>query len=209
MKPVSRLSLFTLSALLLTASACAKDDSPNEAAHNPGNPANYVTAVFAGGCFWCVESDLEKLNGVGDVESGYSGGALPNPTYRNHEGHREVVQAPFDPDVISYRELTDYFLRHIDPLDGGGQFCDRGHAYTTAIYYADDAQKADAEAALADAEAELGKPLATKIEPLNKFWIAEDYHQDYYKKNPVRYRYYRTGCRRDARVEQVWGSSDH
>ncbi len=174
------------------------------AASGPEDPAA-ETAVFAGGCFWCVEADLEKLGGVGDVVSGYSGGDIENPTYENHHGHREVVEAPFDPTVISYRELVDYFLRHIDPLDADGQFCDRGHAYTTAIYYAGLDQYDAAKAAVAKAEAELGRKIETKIVPLDRFWIAEDYHQDYYKKNPVRYRFYRTTCGRDRRVKAVWG----
>jgi len=162
-------------------------------------------AIFAGGCFWCVESDFEKLDGVGDVLSGYTGGELQNPTYRNHGRHIEAAQIPFDPAVVSYRELVDYFFRHIDPLDAGGQFCDRGHSYTTAIFYADENQKADAEAAKADAERFLGESVVTPILPLDRFWLAEDYHQDYYKKNPVRYNFYRTGCGRDRRVKQVWG----
>jgi len=181
-----------LAALVLAASAAAEGPE-------------YDDAVLAGGCFWCVEADLEKLNGVGDVVSGYAGGELQNPTYRDHGGHLEVVRAPFDPDVISYRELIDYFLRHIDPLDAGGQFCDRGHSYTTAIFYADEAQKADAEAAKAAAEAQLGETIVTPIRPLEEFWIAEDYHQSYYKKNPLRYRFYRTSCGRDRRVRAVWG----
>ena len=164
-------------------------------------------AVFAGGCFWCVEADFEKLDGVGDVVSGYTGGGLQNPTYRNHEGHVEAARIPYDSSIVSYRELADYFFRHIDPLDAGGQFCDRGHSYTTAIFYADESQKADAEAAKAEAERFLGETVVTPILPLDQFWIAEDYHQDYYKKNPVRYNFYRTGCGRDRRVKQVWG--DH
>ena len=167
--------------------------------------SGFETAVYAGGCFWCVESDLEKLDGVSEVVSGYAGGLLENPTYENHEGHREVVQATFDPNVISYRELTDYFLRHVDVLDDGGQFCDRGHAYTTAIYYAGEQQYDDAVAAVAAAEAELGQKIVTPVEELSKFWIAEDYHQDYYKKNPVRYRFYRTSCGRDRRVNAGLG----
>ena len=162
-------------------------------------------AVFAGGCFWCVEADFEKLEGVGDVISGYSGGALLDPTYRNHEGHLEVAKIPFDPDIVSYEELVDYFLRHIDPFDDGGQFCDRGYAYTTAIFYNDIEQKVAAEAAKAAAEAELGAPIVTPVRALEKFWIAEDYHQGYYKKNPVRYKFYRTSCGRDRRVAKVWG----
>ncbi|GJL94155.1 MAG: peptide methionine sulfoxide reductase MsrA [Hyphococcus sp.] len=190
-----------LIAALLTISGAAiaaeKQTSPES--------TSLETGVFAGGCFWCVESDLEKLEGVGDVVSGYTGGTLQNPTYHNHEGHLEVVQAPYDSSVISYRELVDYFLRHIDPLDDGGQFCDRGHAYTTAIFYANDDQRKDAEAAIAAAQKELGKDIVTPVRSLDKFWIAEDYHQDYYKKNPLRYKFYRTSCGRDRRVNKVWG----
>jgi peptide-methionine (S)-S-oxide reductase len=177
------------------------------AAQQPEQPSKgrTETAVFAGGCFWCVEADLEKLDGVGDVISGYSGGDLQNPTYENHDGHIEVVEAPFDPDVISYRELTDYFLRHIDVLDDGGQFCDRGYTYTTAIFYNSEDQRKDAEAAISAAEAELGKSIVTPVRALDKFWIAEGYHQDYYKRNKLRYRYYRTSCGRDRRVKAVWG----
>jgi peptide-methionine (S)-S-oxide reductase len=180
--------------------------APSAIAEEPATDANYrETAVFAGGCFWCVEADLEKLDGVGDVVSGYSGGDLQNPTYENHGGHIEVVEAPYDPDVISYRELTDYFLRHIDVLDDGGQFCDRGHTYTTAIFYNNEDQRKDAEAAISAAEAELGKSVVTPVRALNKFWIAEGYHQDYYRRNKLRYRYYRTSCGRDRRVKAVWG----
>lgn len=164
-----------------------------------------ASLVVAGGCFWCVEADLEKLDGVGDVVSGYAGGTLQNPTYRNHEGHLEVVRAPYDPAVISYRELVDYFLRHIDPLDDGGQFCDRGHAYTTAIFYQNAEEYEAAREAVAAAEAELGRSVVTPVRELDRFWIAEGYHQDYYKKNPVRYKLYRASCGRDRRVARVWG----
>lgn len=162
-------------------------------------------AVFAGGCFWCVEADFEKLDGVGDVVSGYTGGELENPTYRNHEGHIEAAKIPFDPEVVSYRELVDYFFRHVDPTDAGGQFCDRGHSYTTAIFFSGDNQKSAAVAAKTDAQTALGKEVVTPVRALEKFWIAEDYHQDYYKKNPIRYKFYRTSCGRDRRVKQVWG----
>ena len=198
-----RLSSIFLFLLGTLAAACAEDADPAPAAQEAG--PDQLTAVYAGGCFWCVESDLEKLDGVGDVVSGYAGGEAENPTYRNHNGHLEVVMAPYDPEVISYRELTDYFLRHIDPLDDGGQFCDRGQSYMTAIFYQNEDQKADAEAAIAAAEDELGQEIVTPARALDRFWQAEEYHQDYYKKNPVRYKFYRTGCRRDARVEQVWG----
>lgn len=187
----------------LTAQACAEDADATE--RKAAAPDQIETAVFAGGCFWCVEADLEKLDGVGDVVSGYAGGDIQNPTYRNHGRHLEVVRAPFDPSIISFRELTDYFLRHIDPLDADGQFCDRGNSYTTAVFYQDEQQKADAEAAVAAAEDELGQDIVTPVRSLDQFWIAEDYHQDYYVKNPVRYKFYRTGCGRDRRVKAVWG----
>ncbi len=161
--------------------------------------------VVAGGCFWCVESDFEKLDGVGDVLSGYGGGAKQNPTYRDHEGHLEVAKIPYDPSVISYRALVDYFFRHVDPLDDGGQFCDRGYAYTTAVFYQNDAERNAAEASKAAAEKQLGETVVTPIRAFENFWIAEDYHQDYYKKNPLRYKFYRTSCGRDRRVKAVWG----
>lgn len=170
------------------------------------NPEDYPDfLVVAGGCFWCVEADFEKLDGVGDVLSGYGGGSKQNPTYRDHEGHLEVAKIPYDPSVVTYRELVDYFFRHIDPLDDGGQFCDRGHSYTTAVFYRTDEERDAAEASKAAAEAELGETVVTPIREFEKFWIAEDYHQDYYKKNPLRYKFYRTSCGRDRRVKAVWG----
>lgn len=171
--------------------------------------ATEATAVFAGGCFWCVESDFEKLAGVTDVVSGYTGGLKQNPTYDNHEGHLETVKVTYDPSQISYRALVDYLLRHIDPLDSGGQFCDRGHAYTSAIFAADAEEWAAARASVEDGEKTLGQKIATPILDRSDFWLAEGYHQDYYKKNPLRYRYYRTACGRDARVKAVWGKSGH
>lgn len=200
---IALFSAVGLVALSLGAFAQRAESQPSPDSSAP-NEAYTETAVFAGGCFWCVESDLEKLDGVGDVVSGYAGGETPNPTYRNHRNHLEVVRAPYDPDVISYRELVDYFLRHIDPLDDGGQFCDRGHSYTTAVFYQNADQFEDANAAKAAAETELGEPIVTPIRELDQFWIAEDYHQDYYKKNPLRYKLYRTSCGRDRRVAQVW-----
>ncbi|MEM9495932.1 MAG: peptide-methionine (S)-S-oxide reductase MsrA [Pseudomonadota bacterium] len=192
--------------LLLAVSACSADaTAPENGSGDTRAAAKTETAVLAGGCFWCMESDLEKLDGVGDVVSGYAGGHLANPTYRNHTGHIEVVRAPFDPTVISYREILDYYFRHIDPLDAEGQFCDRGHSYTTAIFYQNADQYADALAAKEAAAQALGEPVATTVQELSEFWIAEDYHQDYYKKNPIRYKLYRTSCGRDKRVKEVWG----
>jgi peptide-methionine (S)-S-oxide reductase len=187
------------SSMILIAGACAKDAADTA----QGNFS--ASAVFAGGCFWCVESDFEKLDGVGDVTSGYAGGLKQNPTYRDHEGHLEVARIPYDPDVISYRSLVDYFFRHVDPLDDGGQCCDRGHAYTTAVFYANAEEYAAALASKEAASAELGEEVVTPLVEYTQFWKAEDYHQDYYKKNPIRYKFYRTSCGRDRRVKQVWG----
>jgi peptide-methionine (S)-S-oxide reductase len=171
--------------------------------------AETQTAIFAGGCFWCVESDFDHVPGVISTTSGYSGGTLQNPTYQNHEGHREVVKIEFDPARTSFDKLVDVFFRSVDPTDDGGQFCDRGHAYTTAIYVTDKAQKAAAEKSKAEAEAALGRPIVTPIESAGAFWQAEGYHLDYYKKNPLRYTYYRSACGRDARLEELWGQAAH
>ncbi len=177
------------------------------------NPAGAAekTAIFAGGCFWCMESDFEQVPGVGDVVSGYTGGTLENPTYRNHSGHVEAVRIEFDDAKVSYDRLLDIFWRSIDPTDAGGQFCDRGHSYTTAVFALDEEQKAAAEASKAAvvASGKLKEPVVTPILEATKFTDAEDYHQDYYKKNPVRYSYYRRGCGRDARIEALWGDEAH
>ncbi|WP_208981359.1 peptide-methionine (S)-S-oxide reductase MsrA [Roseibium alexandrii] len=183
-------------------------------------PANAETAVFAGGCFWCVESDLEQLPGVRDVVSGYAGGTTQNPTYKNYErgGHREVVQVDFDETKISYGELLAIFLRTVDVTDSGGQFCDRGFGYATAIHPLNAAQQKAAKQEVAKAEKALGRKVVTPIEDAAIFWPAEDYHQGYYKSNQrtlTRFGYvtradaykgYRKACGRDARVKQVWGS---
>jgi len=165
--------------------------------------------IIAGGCFWCVEKDFDHVPGVVSTTSGYSGGTMENPTYRNHEGHREVVLVEYDPAKTDYATLVNVFFHSIDPTDAGGQFCDRGHSYTTAVTYTTDEEKAAAEKAKADAESALNQPVVTAIEKAGPFWKAEDYHQDYYRKNPIRYAYYRSGCGRDARVEQVWGMAAH
>lgn len=160
-------------------------------------------AVFAGGCFWCVESDFEHLDGVIEAESGYTGGTLVNPTYRNHEGHTEAVRVVYDPSRVTYPELLRHFWRHHDALDGGGQFCDRGPSYRPVIFVTAE-QRAQAEASRAETQRLLGRTVATPIEPLGRFWRAEEYHQDYYEKNPVQYRFYRFRCGRDQRVAEVW-----
>ncbi|MEM9231667.1 MAG: peptide-methionine (S)-S-oxide reductase MsrA [Pseudomonadota bacterium] len=177
----------------------------------PINAADTRTMVVAGGCFWCVESDFDKVEGVSETVSGYSGGTLENPTYRDigrkKTGHLEVVQITYDPDVVSYAELVHLFLRSIDPLDAGGQFCDRGEPYTTAIFTASAAERQAATDAVATAEAALGTALATTVRDAATFYPAEDYHQNFYKKNPIRYSTYRRGCGRDARVKELWGEA--
>jgi peptide-methionine (S)-S-oxide reductase len=180
--------------------------------------AQAETAIVAGGCFWCVESDFESVKGVSEVVSGYTGGKLQNPTYDNHEGHLEAVQITFDPAVISYGALMAKFLRSVDVLDDGGQFCDRGNAYRTAIFAKGAEQRKAAEAAVAEAEAALGQKIVTPVRKAGTFWIAEDYHQDYYKgsnivltragpkKQSNAYAFYRKACGRDARLREVWGN---
>jgi peptide-methionine (S)-S-oxide reductase len=175
-------------------------------------------AIVAGGCFWCVESDFESVPGVKSVVSGYTGGSLKNPTYENHDGHLEAVEITFDNSVISYDALIAKFLRSIDVTDAGGQFCDRGQAYTTAIFALDAGQKAAAEKAVAEAEAALGQTVVTPVRNAKTFWTAEDYHQDYYKgtdivltragpkKQSNAYKFYRKACGRDARVKELWGA---
>ncbi len=170
-----------------------------------------ATAIFAGGCFWCVEADFEKLPGVSKAESGYIGGKVANPTYEEvsagRTGHAEAVRVWYDPQQVTYDQLLDYFWRHVDPTVKDRQFCDVGSQYRTAIFYENDAQRAAAEASKAALEKSGRFPrIYTEIAPAGTFYVAEDYHQDYYKKNPIRYRYYRTGCGRDARVAEVWGA---
>lgn len=163
-------------------------------------------AILAGGCFWCAEHDLEGVPGVVDVVSGYSGGSRSNPTYENHEGHREAVRVVYDPSRITYAELLRRFWPTIDPTDGGGQFCDRGNAYKSAVFVRNDVQREAANATKLEAARRLGgKPILTDILPERRFWPAEGYHQDYADKNPLRYRVYRQGCGRDARLRAVWG----
>ena len=167
-------------------------------------------AVFAGGCFWCVEADFEKLDGVIEAVSGYAGGTTQNPTYkqvgRGGTGHYEVAKIIYDPSKISYGELVEYFWIHVDPTDDGGQFCDRGHSYKVAVFAdADQIKIAKASKIALQNSGRLKDPVVTPIFKSVPFYMAETYHQDYYKKNPIRYKYYRNGCRRDARIKQVWG----
>ena len=175
--------------------------------HMPARAAEPQYAVFAGGCFWCVESDFVAVPGVIETISGYAGGRSAKPTYKTYArgGHREVVRIKFDPARVSYAELVNILLRSTDPTDAGGQFCDRGFAYTTAIYALNDAQAMDAKAEKIKAEAELGRPIVTPVEGGAKFWPAEDHHQDFAARNPLRYWYHRSSCGRNRTVEALWG----
>jgi len=173
------------------------------------NTAKLAVATFAGGCFWCTEADFEKVPGVARVVSGYTGGTQANPTYENYadSGHIEAVQVYYDPQKVSYQELLDYFWRHIDPTDPGGQFVDRGPQYRSAIFYHDAEQKRLAEESKAALErsGRFDKPIATEILKLSEFFPAEAYHQDYYKTHSVRYKYYRWNSGRDQFLQKVWG----
>ena len=177
----------------------------------PARAATSATAVFAGGCFWCTESDFDHIPGVTQTLSGYTGGRLANPTYEQVSaggtGHFEAVRVVYDPRRVSYATLVQRFFRTIDAVDGGGQFCDRGDQYRSAIFVAKPAERAIAEATRKRAAALLRKPVATQILPAARFYPAEGYHQDYYKKNSVKYKYYRWRCGREARLAAVWGNS--
>jgi peptide-methionine (S)-S-oxide reductase len=166
-------------------------------------------AIFAGGCFWCVEADFDKVPGVLSTTSGYIGGENDNPTYENHKRyrHRQAVLIEYDAQAVTYESLLHTFFRTVDPTDDGGQFCDRGFSYTTGIYALDETQMGEAEAAKAEAEAELSREVATEIVAAPEFWPAEDYHQDFYNKNPLRYNFYRNACGRDQRIEELWGDA--
>ena len=178
-----------------------------------GEDKNIKIATFAGGCFWCTEADFEKTAGVVKVISGYTGGKKENPTYEEvsagNTGHVEAIQVYYDPDKISFEDLLDVFWKHIDPTDGGGQFVDRGGQYRSAIFYHDEEQKRLAEKSkeVLEKSAKFSKPIATEILRLSKFYPAEEYHQDYYKKNPLRYQYYRFGSGRDQFLETTWGKA--
>ena len=192
-------------ALALAAGAIAAAPTASAAQR----PAGTAVATFASGCFWCTEADFEKVPGVSDAVSGYTGGRVPDPTYEQVSGggtgHREAVQVFYDPARVSFAQLLDVYWRNVDPVDARGQFCDKGEQYTSAIYYATPEERRLAEAskqALARS-GRLKQPIVTAIVPAAPFYKAEDYHQSYYKKNPIRYKFYRTNCGRDARLREI------
>jgi peptide-methionine (S)-S-oxide reductase len=179
------------------------------AATAPASAKNLQTAIFAGGCFWCVESDYDKIPGVVQTVSGYTGGTLENPTYEQVSakgtGHYESVKITFDADRVSYDTLLDVLWRSIDPTDAGGQFCDRGDSYRSAVFVSDKTQQQAAEASRNRAQSALGQKIVTPVLAAATFWPAEDYHQNYHNKNPLRYTFYRKTCGRDKRVRALWG----
>lgn len=217
MRELTRLFAVLVVALLVLTTANSATESENTPQTNAqisdqssGQSSSSSSAIFAGGCFWCVESDFDQVPGVLETLSGYSGGDTQQPNYKNHHQgrHREVVRITYDPEQVSFEELLHVFWRSVDPTDAGGQFCDRGHSYTTAIYSIDEEQHRLALDSLKELREDgaLKDSIVTEIEPASEFWPAEDYHQDYYQKNPLRYKYYRAACGRDSRVKKVWGS---
>jgi peptide-methionine (S)-S-oxide reductase len=175
----------------------------------PAPAQERAKATFAGGCFWCMEPPFDKLDGVISTTSGYTGGRKANPTYEEVSagttGHTEAVEIVYDPRKVTYARLLEVFWRNIDPSTADRQFCDVGSQYRAAIFYHDEAQRRLAEQSKQAVAQRLRRPIVTEVQPAAPFYVAEDYHQDYYKKNPIRYRYYRTGCGRDQRLEQIWG----
>ena len=197
--PIVRTGLFALFTLSASAAWAQQDNAPAET----------QSAIFAGGCFWCVEEAFDKVPGVVETTSGYAGGTTENPTYQEVSaggtGHYEVVQVEYDPAQVTYDQLLDTFWRNIDPLDAAGQFCDKGESYRSAIFVADDSERQLAESTKEEVAGRFDKPVATEILPEPAFYPAEDYHQDYYQLNSVRYNYYKWACGRAQRLEDLWG----
>ena len=176
------------------------------------NPVNTFAEelVLAGGCFWCLEHDLESLKGINSVESGYSGGSFQNPTYENHSGHQEVVLVNYDSKLVSLPEILRLYLRNIDPLDGKGQFCDRGDSYRPVIFFEDANEQDVAKNAIVSASNELRVPLeemSVELKSKGQFWLAEEYHQNFAERNELKYKFYRFSCGRDQRLDKLWGDN--
>ena len=199
---VRRIALSVLLALGLVASAVGQGSEPQRT----------TIATFAGGCFWCVEADFDKVDGVISTTSGYTGGRTVDPTYEQVShggtGHAEAVEIVYDPAKVSYQKLLDVFWHNIDPLAKDRQFCDHGDQYRSAIFYHGEEQRSLAQASKAAVEKRFKQPIATDIVPAGQFYKAEEYHQGYYMKNPIRYKFYRFNCGRDARLEELWGKKD-
>ncbi|MEO1573395.1 MAG: peptide-methionine (S)-S-oxide reductase MsrA [Pseudomonadota bacterium] len=204
-----------LAALALMLAACANEPTPAAPA-GPDTPSaapdGTAIAIFAGGCFWCMEPPFDALDGVLSTVSGYTDGATENPIYKQVSagvtGHTEAVQITYDPARVSYETLLKVFWKNVDPFAVDRQFCDRGTQYRSGIYVMDATEQALAEASAARVRDQFDREVATEIKPATRFYAAEDYHQDYYLKNPIRYKFYRRGCGRDKRLEELWGPSE-
>jgi peptide-methionine (S)-S-oxide reductase len=197
--------ILALAALALAGAGVAAQQESSTTQPRDGQ----AVATFAGGCFWCMEPPYDKLDGVLATTSGYTGGSKVDPTY--HEvsaggtGHAEAVQVTYDPAKVTYEQLLDVYWHNVDPLDPGGQFCDRGEQYRTAIFVHDEEQRRLAEQSKQGLEGRFERPIVTEIVPASTFYPAEDYHQNYYEKNPIRYKFYRWNCGRDQRLAELWG----
>jgi peptide-methionine (S)-S-oxide reductase len=202
-----------VSTVLLATTLAVAQSPPQPGAGKAADAGSTTVATFAGGCFWCMEPPYDAVDGVISTVSGFMGGKTPNPTYSQvtagGTGHIEVLQVTYDPKKVGYEKLLEVYWRNIDPYDAGGQFCDRGESYTTAIFTHGDEQKKLAEASRAELvkSGPLKLPIVTEVRDAGPFTAAEAYHQDYYKKNPLRYKYYRYACGRDARLEVIWGKA--
>ena len=203
--------LFAVVTVLLLAASPTLAADPVFGQPAPPPAPGLAVATFAGGCFWCMEGPFDDLAGVVSTTSGYAGGTKDAPNYEEVSagwtGHAESVRVVYDPKRVTYEQLLEVFWHNVDPLTKNAQFCDHGHQYRTAIFTQDEAQKAAAEASkkALDASHRFKQPIVTEITPAGKFWPAEDYHQDFYVKNPLRYRFYRAGCGRDPRLHELWG----
>ena len=200
--------------LAMTLAACAGSQASTPTQLAEPIEEGQAVAVFAGGCFWCMEGPFEAMRGVVSVESGYTGGPEKQPAYmevaKGQTGHFEAVRVVYEPDVVTYERLLKTFWKNIDPTQSNGQFCDKGDQYRSAIFVNGEAEMNAAKQSKESVAMTLDKPIVTPILPVDDFWLAEDYHQDFYKKNPRRYRSYRAGCGRDRRLEQLWGrDADH
>ena len=200
--------------LAITLAACTGSQASTPTQLAEPIEEGQAVAVFAGGCFWCMEGPFEAMRGVVSVESGYTGGPEKQPAYmavaKGQTGHFEAVRVVYEPDVVTYERLLKTFWKNIDPTQSNGQFCDKGDQYRSAIFVNGEAEMNAAKQSKESVAMTLDKPIVTPILPVDDFWLAEDYHQDFYKKNPRRYRSYRAGCGRDRRLQQLWGrDADH
>ena len=195
---IARWILAAAAALLLAVLAAGSGSEPSRAASSD-------TAIFAGGCFWCMEAAFDEVDGVTETISGYAGGTKPNPNYGDHAGYAEAVKVTYDPAKVTYAKLLDHYWRNIDPFDAEGQFCDKGPAYRSVVFVGNDEEKKLAETTKEEIAARFKQRVETEIKPTTTFTAAEDYHQDYHNLNPVSYKYYKWGCGRAQRLAAIWG----